>query len=114
MFLLNAASGMIWLSAALCSGMGAAISQDLDAPFSARVIIAEQVFEGIVSELNEETSEVVLTTIDEQDVTLKLSNETVYFIDGKPATRDEVLRIGRRVTAVAEEAVAVKFEATST
>lgn len=111
MFLLNAAIAVIGFNG-LCSDAGASPATLL-AAMNAPVIIAEQVFEGIVSEVNDETDEVVLTTIDEQDVTLKLSNETVYFLDGKPATREEVLRIGVRVTAVASEGVAVKFEATT-
>jgi hypothetical protein len=67
---------------------------------------------GRIDSVSLDTSSFVLRT-DNDIVTLKVNDDTVYMLDGNTSTRDEALKVGHAAKVQHDDGTASRVEATS-
>jgi hypothetical protein len=75
------------------------------------VVTAPEVTKGKVASINDEESSFTVATSNDEEVTVKFDNKTVWVLDNEVSTRDAVLKQDREVSVTHAEGVATRVEA---
>jgi len=98
---------------ALCFGAApgvlASASNQQPLPHSSEVVALETL-KGTVRSISEES---FVLMVDEQAKTVQLGQDTKYFLDGKEARKDQVLKAGQEVSVDLADGVASKVSTRS-
>lgn len=75
------------------------------------VATASEVTKGTVSSIDNDASSFTVATANDESVTVKFNNKTVWVLENEVSTRDAVLKEDREVSVTHSEGVATRVEA---
>jgi len=78
------------------------------------VVVAPEVTKGTVSSIDDDASSFTVLTENDESVTVKFDNKTVWVLDNEVSTRDAVLKEDREVSVTHSNGIATRVEAKKT
>lgn len=69
--------------------------------------------EGVIVRVDPEEKFFVLGTAENTRITINVDDDTEYYLDGKPSTKSEVLRVGRDATVRHADRKAIRVDVTT-